>query len=772
MPPDDSAAAAEATAGRRARPWLTCLAVAAVYLLLARLAALLAHQPGYATPFWPSAGAGLTGVLLAGPWALPGVFLGALGSNLWHSYDELGPALFGLPVAAAALIACGASLQAWAGARLLVRARVWPSGLDEGRAVLLYVFAGAGAGCLVNASWGPLVLRGLGLIPPGDLVRTAFTWWLGDTLGVLVSMPLLLALFAAPRAEWRRRLVPICVPLLSATAVSIFVFVRASAWERERLRVEVERSGATIEAALTRNLQLPFEAVYALRAFWEGSPGLTREQFHRLASPFVLRNPGLQALSFAPLVTAAQRAALEEAARAEGLATFVISDRDAAGVQVPAAARARYQPVLYLEPPQGNEAALGFDLLSSPERRRALERSAASDALVATGRLTLVQELARQQGVLVTLPLYQPPHPQPEEREAALRGHVIAVFRLGRLVEEALAGAPRAGLQITLRDLDLPQADGLLYQSEGEDPPPVRGVYTEAARPWSRTIEVAGRRWLLEVVPGRSWLAARQTWQAWAVLIFALLLVGMLGAFLLLVTGRQRRVEQQVAQRTAELAATVEGLRAARQEVQASLGEKEVLLKEIHHRVKNNLQLIISLLSLQSRYVRDPRARELLEDSQNRVRSVGLVHEQLYRAHDLAHVAFDAYVRELCSALVRMGSQGALELEFQLEPCALGVDQAIPCGLLLSELVTNALKHAFVPGRAGKLTVGLRRHSAGKLELLVSDNGIGLPEQLDPKQSSSLGMELIHTLAEQLGGHLRIERTPRTCFSVVFPAKA
>jgi two-component sensor histidine kinase/integral membrane sensor domain MASE1 len=761
--------------------WARALLLALAYLAAARLTELLPAQPGYATPFWPSAGLALGGALLWGRRALAGVLLGAFVANLWRSYDVAGADLFrSLPHSALAplLVAIGAALQAQAGAWLLRRTGAWPTLLDEGRHVFFYV-VGCLAGCLVNATLGPLSLLATGVIPAREVLSNAFTWWVGDAIGVLVVMPLLLALFATPRETWRRRLVPIGAPLLGATLASVLVFVRASTWEQERVGGELERSAAEISSALSSNLRQPFEAVHALGAYWASSAVVTRAGFKQFTASFLERNPGLQALSWSPRVKGPERDSVEASARAEGLSRFAFFELDAAGAHQPAAARAEYSPVLFLEPVAGNEVALGFDLLANPQRREALDRATAEGRLVATARLSLLQETGTQAGVLVALPVYRPENPAPSERAAALRGHAVGVFRLGRLVEHALRDFPREGLRITLRDLDGPVAERLLYDSggpaKGEGPEAARAAAGQARR-WLRTLEVAGRRWGLEVTPGPAWLAVRHTWQAWAVLAFALLLVGTLGAFLLVLTGRTSRVEQLVSQRTAELAATVEGLRTARSEVQHSLEEKEVLIKEIHHRVKNNLQLVMSLLSLQSRYVRDPRAREQLEDSQSRVRSIGLVHEQLYKARDLAHVEFDDYVRELVQALVRVGSQGGVELALHLEPCALAVDEAIPCGLLLSELVTNALKHAFPQGRGGTLTVGLRRLGEGRLELSVEDDGVGLPPEDDSaagrKPSDSLGMELVQTLTEQLDGTLEIRRTPHTAFVIRFPGSA
>ena len=208
--------------------------------------------------------------------------------------------------------------------------------------------------------------------------------------------------------------------------------------------------------------------------------------------------------------------------------------------------------------------------------------------------------------------------------------------------------------------------------------------------------------------------------------------------------------------------------------VQASLREKESLLKEVHHRVKNNLQIISSLLRLQAGRVEHPAARAVLTDMQNRIRSMALIHEHLYRSKTLAQVDLSSYLTQLCTQLFHAlaAPSGAVQLKFALAPVSVEADQAIPCGLLVSELVSNSLKHAFPEGRAGEVRVELQPVPGGEeFCLRVADNGIGLPSGLDPARLTSLGLRLAPDLARQLGGQLVIVPGPGAGFEVVFTLK-
>ena len=193
---------------------------------------------------------------------------------------------------------------------------------------------------------------------------------------------------------------------------------------------------------------------------------------------------------------------------------------------------------------------------------------------------------------------------------------------------------------------------------------------------------------------------------------------------------------------------------------------KEILLKEIHHRVKNNMQIIYSLLNLQSKYLKDERDLEMIRESQNRIRSMALVHEKLYRSEDLEHIDFREYITDVVHRLVRTyGTDVALTME--VDNVSLGADAAVPCGLIINELVSNALKHAF-PDKKGEVTVAFHAVE-GTIELRVKDNGIGLPEDVDFRAADTLGLRLVTLLAEdQLNGEITLTRYKGTEFRIIF----
>jgi two-component sensor histidine kinase/integral membrane sensor domain MASE1 len=216
-------------------------------------------------------------------------------------------------------------------------------------------------------------------------------------------------------------------------------------------------------------------------------------------------------------------------------------------------------------------------------------------------------------------------------------------------------------------------------------------------------------------------------------------------------------LEARVGERTAELT--------------GALAEKEVLLKEIHHRVKNNLQVISSLLSLHARQLPDDRQRDVFLECKARVQSIALVHEKLYQSRDYARVPFGDYTRSLASSVFHaVGTSARINLELDVGAVAIAIDRAIPCGLILNELITNALKHGFPGGRAGTIRVELATRPGGSVRLAVSDDGVGLPAEVDAGTATTVGLFLVMTLAEQLGADVTVRRDAGTTFELTFPA--
>ena len=234
------------------------------------------------------------------------------------------------------------------------------------------------------------------------------------------------------------------------------------------------------------------------------------------------------------------------------------------------------------------------------------------------------------------------------------------------------------------------------------------------------------------------------------------------------------RLISKLEKKMLELEREVAERKRAEDQIKASLREKEVLLQEVHHRVKNNMQIISSLFSLQSRHIKDKRALEIFKSSQNRVRSMALIHERFYQSEDMAKVDFAEYAQSLTSHLFSShGTKpGAVKLNLKIKDVFLDLNTAIPCGLIINELVSNSLKHGFPGEKNGEIKIAMHPLDKDGMEVIVSDNGVGLPKGMDFIGTKTLGLHLVNLLAEdQLHGDIKLDRTKGTSFHIRFKVK-
>jgi two-component sensor histidine kinase len=244
-------------------------------------------------------------------------------------------------------------------------------------------------------------------------------------------------------------------------------------------------------------------------------------------------------------------------------------------------------------------------------------------------------------------------------------------------------------------------------------------------------------------------------------------------------------LERTVAERTAELNALTAELRAdiaQRQRIEAelrdsqarlqtALREKEILLTEVYHRIKNNLQVISSLLDLQADMVADPQVRALFEDSQQRIQAVSLIHENLSETNNVRSIPAAEYIHRLSTRVFQAYTSpgGRVTLSIQADPVWIDVKNAIPCGLIVNELLSNSLKYAFPDDRGGEINVAMRATSEGHMLVVVRDSGVGFPANMDFRNTNSLGLQLVCLLTEQLGGTIELERAAGTQWTLRFP---
>lgn len=218
------------------------------------------------------------------------------------------------------------------------------------------------------------------------------------------------------------------------------------------------------------------------------------------------------------------------------------------------------------------------------------------------------------------------------------------------------------------------------------------------------------------------------------------------------------------------IARDISELKAANEKIKQSLNEKETLLKEVYHRVKNNLQVVTSLLHIQSKTITDPAILEVFKESQDRIRMMSLIHEKLYKSKDLSMINFSEYIHSLADYLRQAYPTVSknVDMKIKSEELYLGVDKAIPCGLIINEVISNAYKYAFLDGRKGEIKIEFSSPEENKHTLVIGDNGAGFPHDIDFKKAKSMGMVLINTLTEQIDGTVELDNRSGTLYTITF----
>ena len=502
-----------------------------VYTLSGKLGLMLAVPPGYASPIFPAAGIAVAAALIRGRATLPWTFLGSFLLNLWTAYST-GHQFDATHVAAAIAIAAGSAQQAAIAGSILRRAIGHPAPLDNGRDLARFLLLSPVC-CLTSATLSLGSLSLLGVVRIDELATSWISWWIGDTLGVLVVLPLILVVAGEPRTLWRSRALPVAVPMMLFCGLFIGIFVRVSRWEHDEGLLDFRLLSRQVVDEIHTGLEEEDVFLEQLERSFSGPAPLSRSDFHHLVQNLLQRVPTIQAVKWAPRIDRPQRAAFVAAQQAE-LPGFEIHEVDASGRPHRAGSRPHFYPVTYVEPVAGNEWALGLDLASMADRAMALKKAIDTGIVAATPPIHLAQKYRQQTGMLLILSVHDRPNGP---------GVLVVALRMGTFMEELLAPVD-VMIGVRLVDLD---ADKPLFASFPSIPGEPR---------YDERFDFGGRHYDVETAPTGSYLKRHRRWQSWGVLVAGVFSTGLLGALLMLGTGYTRRIETVVDERMRDLETT------------------------------------------------------------------------------------------------------------------------------------------------------------------------------------------------------------------------
>lgn len=531
------------------------LVTATVYAVVAWISLLVVAPTGYVAPVYPPAGIALGAVILYGYRIWPAILVGALianGASTLNAGGVLGPALI--------VSGCGAALQAVLGGWLARRLIDFPTALDTPRSIARLLFVVAPLSSIVNATLSIPALVASGTLAADESIGSWGIWWLGDTLGALVALPLMFVFLAEPKEVWRPRRMAVTVPLLIVAILTAIVFERLQRAETLRIEGQFERETAHVAALIENRLTAQLDALIAIERFTALNERFSRDEFRAFVTPLLERHTGTQNFSWNPLVADATRTRFEEAISTGDLPGYRILDRvDSTPPRTqPAMTRREYLPILYVEPITINTSVIGLDPLSIPRALPAIRATRQSGTPVATESFTLIQEQASQRGVVIYLAAFH--HPPWDDGTRELKGLVSSAFRMDDALGSTLSQLHARNMLLCLVDIDAPAGNSRLSGPEGCE----HASWMERPLAHRYAQPFAERTWEIRLVSATSYADEMRTLTAWWSIVTGVVAAGLLAAFLLMTSGHARRVERLVVQRTRELAAATEGLRAQR----------------------------------------------------------------------------------------------------------------------------------------------------------------------------------------------------------------
>lgn len=807
------------------RKLLIYVSLPLAYVVCGRLGLFLAVSPGYATAVFLPAGIAVGGMFIAGAGTLPGTFAGSFLLNLWIGYS-IAHRLDAIGIAAALIIAFASMLQAALGGAALRRIVGYPTPLDTPRDLKLFLLLSP-IYCVTSATLSLSGMWGLGVVNSADLIINWMTWWVGDTLGALVALPLMLVLTGEPRRLWRSRARSVAVPMLLCFALFVAIFVRVTKWESEESLLEFRMQSQRLADLMRATLDEQGLFLGQLsRVFSNRGVILTRPDFHDLVQELLRRFPTIQAVEWAPRVTLDERAAFETAQQAD-VPGFAIRERDATGQLRLAGDRSQFYPVTYVEPLGGNEEAVGFDLIFTADRRSAIDAAISSGTVTATPPIRLVRERGGQPGILLIDAVSRPDGP----------GIVLIVLRMGTF-SSTLADSLASILQLRFVDAAAAQ--------------PLFDSFVASADPKYQTAFTFGtRRYTVETAPSPLYVARHGAWQSWMVLAAGVLSTGLLGALLMLATGHTYRVQilaDDLRAREAELETIVkqtpfilircspdlryqfvseayaqmigrrpeeiigktvpeivgeDGFRTVLPHIKKVLAgeraeyesevhyqgigkrflhgvytpekddqgnvigwiasiaditerknaeaQRDLLVAELSHRVKNTLATVISIAHLSFSKARSP--SEAARSFDERIRALAQTHARLAET-SWAGVSLGSIIRDETAPY----HDGGGNLLIRGPEVTLAPKRAVSLGMAIHELATNAAKHGALSTRAGSLSV---TWEVAAVENQVRINWIesGGPTVKQPQHTGFGRLLLERALASDLNGKVKLDFT-------------
>lgn len=518
------------------------------------------------------------------------------------------------------------------------------------------------------------------------------------------------------------------------TAISVFIFYSINKTYQERNKATVDNAVVKSELKLGEELNKINLVIESMAFFYENTSEVSQQLFERFTNPFIQELNGIGALEWAPKI--------EDISEKDFERFTIITRTDAKDNFIVSTSKGPHYPIKALNPLKSLQKAIGFDLYSDVTRRSAIVRTIKTGEIALTGPMNLVLNNNGIPGVMAVKAVL-------DTVSKRTKGVVAAVYRMDALIGNTLAS------ELNILDIcihDKTSDSKLLYSSFEQNKS--EGLFKNSV---NKRIKAADRIWDIQFIPKPKYLSFPHVFESYVVLILGLISTLLLTYAVKKRDGYNDRLEARVRLRTSEL--------------EASNEMKENLLREIHHRVKNNLQITSSLMNMQKRKLTSKEAITALEDSQARILAIALTHQKIYQDKDSKAVNLNEYLNDLMEHEKKISSSFSYKID--CPNISIDLDRAVPLALIISELATNAVKHAYPDTtKYNELRIEVVRLNTEEVSLTMLDNGKGLPDDFDIENAEGIGFEIIRALCRQISAKLTYESNGEgTQFNLVFGNK-
>ncbi|MEY8243507.1 MAG: EAL domain-containing protein [Gammaproteobacteria bacterium] len=516
--------------------------VAVAYFITGQTALLLAIPPSNAAAIWPAAGVALAAVIISGPRVLLGILLAGILVQTDSFLDPSTTEKFMSSLFIGTIISTGAVIQAWLGARLVQGVFKKDAALLNERSVIMFSLLVGPVACLISASVGILTLWFQGILTLSDLPLAWSTWWIGDTIGVLVFSPIILCFFGNPRHVWKQRIFSVAIPLFILCTITVLAFKFSYQHEMNYVKQTFENNTIRFNNELMNSFNKHLDLTEDLKEYFDNSVEVTKEEFPRYVRSKLSRHSEIKALEWIPKVEHKDREFFEARTGTQ------IKIPDSKGAMISSPVRDVYFPIEYLEPFIGNENALGFDILNNPVAVKAVEAACSSGNVAVTDATKLIQGKATETGIVFYAPVYKKNEQLAgHENCDALLGIVASVFRLENEIHNIHKRLPDLKVLVSIKN------NTQMFYSDVAEKGDIHKIPNQFQFERRYKIPMANQQWELIFSPDIGFISLYSSWSIWLVIVGGALICGLSGTFLLMLTGRTLQTEEKVRQRTEAL---------------------------------------------------------------------------------------------------------------------------------------------------------------------------------------------------------------------------